>query len=408
MIGNLWMNILLFWLPILVVVRIGANAPFDFLNASFTLDRSFLYKESSIAATYKASQRRALGLYRFRMARGFLSDQHKVTDLVAHYKSRMQSRSHYCPSLRRLLNIHLVIDSESTQLRRPIHPFHPLLFLNMLRGKKIGFYGDSILRQIYLDLAAELADYQTKMEVPEFLLRNFHNKTYLAKVQNKFSSLRSYAAFNVTLVYVDSGYGDRILNATQPTEETKWDQHLFDCEMVVIGIGAWHKPLFPPNISTNYYIDMQRKLGVLNNTLWSVREFLAKHNPSARVVWRVNPHAAFVDEVPHISQSLGLSLDTLTTYRNDWNWFARGQFANGAVWPMYYNTLYPKVALHYQDVILDYWDVSLRFLEYAGRLEVISDAMHYCVGGVPRAGVFLLHHLLAEMELKRERSPRTH
>lgn len=375
MMWHLRINLLLCLLLSLVIVETGANASFDFLNASFTLDRSFLYKGNAIAARYSESQRRALGLYRYRIARGFLSEQHKVTDLVAQYRAPTQTKSHLCPSLRRLLNIHLIVDTESTQLRRPIHPFHPLLFLNMLRGQKIGFYGDSILRQIYRDLSSELAAYQTKVEVPEFLLRHFHNKTPLAKAQNKFSSLRNYAAFNVTLVYVDSGYGDRLLNATQPTEETEWDQHLFNCDVVVIGIGAWHKPLFPPNISTNYYVDMQGKLGVLNHTLWSVREFLMKRNPNARVVWRVNPHASFVDEVPHISQSLGLSLDS--TYRFNRIWHTWGRFANGAVWPMYYNTLYPEVARYYRDVILDYWDVSLRFLEYAGRLEVMSDAMLY-------------------------------
>jgi hypothetical protein len=369
---------------------------------------------------------------------------------------------------------HLVHDVDDQRL------FRAATFLTLMRNKKLTFYGDSVGRQIFLDLVAELLPHQTSFS---YLSKN---RTYVHHVNttctnvlsdiHRLFSKREYAAYNTSIVYYDDGYANRFTMHAQSTEPHVWDDELLTSDVIVVGVGAWFKPHFFPVISPDdYYDDMRHKYRYLNDSLWTARAIFQQRNPRAKIIWRLNGHVGMIDELPHIGRRRNETFDTtrLGFFRHNqgelWS-----NFSFGAVWPMVYNRLYPPVARFYGDAVLDYWHISVRYLSWVDDLvdtatralarrrrnetaevsrvgnasaedellhadvsrfdpllsprrlaelerflqtpppvygkptpnatvgalsffPAMSDSLHYCPGGIPRAGVFALHEQLVDL-----------
>jgi hypothetical protein len=113
------------------------------------------------------------------------------------------------------------------------------------------------------------------------------------------------------------------------------------------------------------------------------------------------PHVGPVDELQAAGQS------TVPDFKDGAAW---GDPSMDAEWVYDFNIVLRAVSQLYGDVVLDLHTVSIQLLRYisekrnvlgSGRgahvsssIQVHSDAMHYCAGGLFRASNLLLYHLL--------------
>lgn len=476
----------------------------DIGDAVNILDRRQLYSVNDPSVQPPCMARR-LGVRPFRFAPGFVSDHPSPQSLNDAYAA--VKIVHHCPKVENVLDFHLRVQRPLTNdcnaarrdatrsarqmATRPrgrrahlVHDvydqrlFRASTFLALMRNKKLTFYGDSVGRQIFLDLVAELLPHQTAFS---YLSKNRTHVHHVNTTQtnvlpdiHRLFSKREYAAYNTSIVYYDDGYANRFTMHVRSIAPHAWDDELLTSDVIVVGIGAWFKPHFFPVLSPDdYYDDMRQKFRYLNNSLWTARAILQQRNPRARVIWRLNGHVGMIDELPHIGRHRNETFDTtpLGFFRHNqgelWS-----NFSYGAVWPMVYNRLYPPVAQFYGDTVLDYWHISVRHLSWVDDLvdtakralarrneateavhvgnasaedvllhadvnrfdplltpqrvaelerflkapppihgkptpnatvgalsffPAMSDSLHYCPGGIPRAGVFALHEQLVDL-----------
>jgi hypothetical protein len=99
----------------------------------------------------------------------------------------------------------------------------------------LAIIGDSLGRQYYLDLTSELYEYETgKFPI------NYDNLSFETKFLSFASYKRYYYSYNVTLLRCDNARFD------QWTEECTKDV-IRHSDYIILTVGAWYKPLFPPN-----------------------------------------------------------------------------------------------------------------------------------------------------------------
>jgi hypothetical protein len=347
-----------------------------------------------------------LGVKPFVFKNGYVSDQ-SMEDLMRSYES--VRIVHLCKEAKSTLKSHLRIqrtanggiqsrpsarcerhkDSSPSQtlevdeFERKL--FRASTFLQKLQNKQLSFYGDSIGRQIFLDLVAELNIFQTEFSFWDgdkvvVVQKNSTVTSFLPHSHRLFSK-RIYAAYNATILYFDDGRGLQLMkHAVAKGSNFVWYTDLCKSDVIVVGMGAWFKPWFAPRYNkTDYYDDMRQKRIALNETMWKVRTLFSSEIPRAKIIWRLNSHAGMIDELSSIGQLHNLQFDTSTkgSHRHSYGhlW---GNLSNGAVWPMYYNELYAPIAVAYNDFILDYWRISVQYLTWVENLVQASNvALQY-------------------------------
>lgn len=366
---------------------------FSFFNRPDLTNRSSLYGAVDHSNWPERERIRLLGYRNLSLRAGFLSEFSSIAEAITHYRNIRIS--YYCRfSIEDHLNVYLNIDDahDSSTGR-----FNATQFLTMMRNKKLSFYGDSLNRQMALDLAAELAAHET-----DYLYGEDHrfinaSQKPVKSYSGKYNSMRIYSAFNVTIVVSEDGQGTRLLDARK---RSKWDAEVLSSDIIVLGVGVWWKPLHTPVFyPDNYYKDMEAKLPAYNQTLHALRGVLSSLAPQASVIWRLNAHAGLMDEIPslrNITNNTGAYDPKIFFHKHGMVW---SDPALGALWPMLYNQQLIDVAKQYRhDLILDLWQVSMVYLRHfvstPERTEVMADSLHACPGTIPRGGIFLLYHLL--------------
>ena len=140
---------------------------------------------------------------------------------------------------------------------------------------------------------------------------------------------------------------------------------------MVLGIGAWFKPLFFPRFSFDYNEDMQLKYQVMIRHLFRYRKYIEENNPKAQILWRNNPHVGNYDEL---------------------KFFTGASFNNEGI---------HHIAKKHGDLLINLHDVSILSLKYFEPFlyqyqdfKVHVDSLDYCPGGVFRGGLLLLETAL--------------
>lgn len=377
---------------------------FNYLKAYTVLDRRFLYRPEVPSVT-PSCRARALGIRPFRFAPGFVSDHSSVEELMAAYED--VHIVHNCPAAKNSMDFHLRVQrsmnlhecrkrsksegrnqtaagrSARSSRDGKAHLLHDIVdrrlfrastFLEKIRHRQLAFYGDSIGRQIFLDLVAELSAHQTDfafLHTSNMSATHFNSTAtaYLSHAHRLYSK-RRYEAFNATILYFDDGRADGFHERTRDGVYHAWDDELRRSDVVVVGIGAWFKPWFYPKLNAgDYYDDMRLKRQMLNSSMWRMRETFRREMPHARIIWRLNAHVGNIDEMPTLERIHNRRFDTSTRgpFRHS-NGVLWSNVSLGGVWPMYYNELYAPIAEHFGDSVLDYWHISVRYLQWIDQL----------------------------------------
>lgn len=174
--------------------------------------------------------------------------------------------------------------------------------------------GDSLGRQLYHALDADLATYETYghngngTHTSYFYHCNLNKKPkplcgILEPKPNKYyAAIRYYQKYNFTLLFCNDA---KLITLTshQPFNNEVNDPRKFcgeraiTSDVVVMAVGAWYKPaLFNVFNMEDYKALLQRMAKRFRHDLVAARENIAVRNPRAKILWRNNPHVGRIDE----------------------------------------------------------------------------------------------------------------
>lgn len=292
--------------------------------------------------------------------------------------------------------------------------FNSQRLLQLLRHKQIAFVGDSLARQFFLDLSAELRPLQTFLQygkAPEIftLLTDsqfslddradlryptgdfswepspFTQEDEIPLLQKENFMRRYYAGHNATLLWCHDPFLSHLqdhtfsasLSFAEHIAKVNHSAHISHCDLsalfqshfLVVGVGVGFKPFHNEDPSSHlyrtkdYHQEMEDQARLLNSAAYTYRSVIQKENPSVHVFWSLLPHVGFVDELRHPQTSLHAThaSDEAVSQAND----AGTHWSNltlAALYPTAFNVVLNNVARSFNDEHLDVFQVSLLHL----------------------------------------------
>lgn len=356
-------------------------------------------------------------LYNFSLASGYVSDGFAAVSDA--YESVKDSRIVYLctpDDFRQLTAVHI---AGATQRAT----FSARRLLATLRHRQLAFVGDSLARQFFLDVAAELRPWQTQLQfgAPPTVRaldtrRNGNGSAFggaEAAVETAAKDVfmrRLYADFNASLLWCQdphlAAFSRVDFNATRGAAPSgarpshcDWAA-LTESDAVVVGVGAWFKPLFETSPDRDYYADLDLKLRSLRAATAHYRTLLRRHSRrGAAVLWALLPHVGLIDELQYRSGALhshrDRPADGLWAPHDDGRHWSNATRA--ALFPAALNQALRHTAQQFRDDVIDVWRVSALYLQrFAGSgVAVHVDSLHWSPGGVFRGAAALLQTALA-------------
>lgn len=345
----------------------------------------------------------------------------------AEIKNFKAIKKHGCKSIEMLMEFQYAYQPHNPHKYRgwgggaaPSQPpefFSKHILLSHLRNKTFTIMGDSLGLQMFYSLDASLMSERSSFS---HTLKRPKNKYHL------FHGVCTYLGYNATLQYLSA-----------PTyEEARpffGSEYFLLTDVLLIVMGAWYKPGFPNSHSptSSFPSNLTEASELYSSIIIELRATIAAAvqqrmqmptaaaaRPPLRVIWQLNTHTGPSDH--HHYKLLANSSDG-----QFWD-----QFSHEAQWVLVYNAAIRRVAHAYRDWVLDTYTISKQLLRHvnalrtspptlsqvvypnfnyssesfhlssasassvpAGQVQVHSDALHYCQGGVFRAAAFLLQKL---------------
>jgi hypothetical protein len=282
--------------------------------------------------------------------------------------------------------------------------WNPEGFLSLLRNKSIGIYGDSIARQLFHGLVGALLKYET----------NFSQlgQSYI----NHY-----YRDFQVNISFCDDGQGKLASQEDKSgyTYKLCLQPMMDSADYLILGFAAWFKPFYAIKTEKNYYQNMVLSFKHYQRELTTIREWITQYpslsyssrknrNP-IKVIWRLSPHAANIDELAFL---YGVNLSSVYDHGNGLLW-SQNFTQYSASWVGLYNHVQRNISHSYHDLILDWHSLSYSYTEkvkevyydnqnrnnkYRKDVFVHIDSLHYCLETIPLASNTLLFELLKQAE----------
>jgi hypothetical protein len=281
--------------------------------------------------------------------------------------------------------------------------------LETLRNKRVAFVGDSLMRQFYLDFAAEMTPYESAHRygyteggnsVKVSIVRIKSATLDTTDTENRYS-IREYSknGHNLTVLWCHDDNLQGLTVNQQNVQDNNPARHSLPClqeavhyNYIVLGVGLWYKPLHPPTTITNYFEDMESKYNKLMMSLLRHRGLIQRANPHAHILWQLIPHIGKLVEDESVHRVDKLSIKNYNTGKY-WTHLSRG-----ALWPVYYNQAIQSTARRFSDHIIDTYRLSYYYIQHFQDRDVAvhSDAVHYCPGSLFRGSLFLLQASILE------------
>jgi hypothetical protein len=307
-------------------------------------------------------------------------------------------------------------------------------FLELLRDKTVGFYGDSLTRQLFNALTVLLFPFQTN---------------FLREGRSFYSHV--YKDFGLKIMFCEDGFGESLLvgskNSVNCTESL-----MKNSDLIVIGIAAWYKPFYRlySTVERDYFKNQQLSSQLFEETMRSVRKILSQKfaalSKSPRIIWRLSPHAGSAEELNYLftqtsfvsstasSSSISLTksrlpvghrskdvatlekrkesqqvpANNLQQQNNNNNLFPHRQGelwtalalpprSHIASWVIPYNKILVKISNEFHDEVFDWFSFSMNYLSFNVSKAVHSDSLHYCLTGMPLASMPYLYDFLKDL-----------
>jgi hypothetical protein len=258
--------------------------------------------------------------------------------------------------------------------------FNPQFFLSLIKNQRVGIFGDSIGLQLFHSLVNHLSPYQTtNLDMYQPLRPGHHNY-----------GVRTYLEYNTTIYYCNTPY----FALYKHSNHCK-DHLLPRTDLLIVAIGAWYKPLFIHRFQPEMTWEESYRLSIeeLNSTLHTTREYVLRSvNPYAKFIWRLQPHVGNLDEIKYFNES---RLDHTMTHDNGSAWSDTSRLAS---WVVPYNKVISSVASTYGDPVVDWFTLSMAYIEHFNKLGVAThaDSLHWCAAGLPRAANLLLQDAVCD------------
>ena len=270
-------------------------------------------------------------------------------------------------------------------------------FLSLLSNKRLAVIGDSVGLQLFQAIENALVCEETfRFDGNNNVTRvRYHGRwTYPARLHH-LAAIRDYHKYNARILFCIDNFLDvqRYIHSN-PHHEGMYGFCGNDTVMsdyIIIAIGAHYKPLYY-NKTANYYEDLENSAHLLYTHGYEFRTHVAQYHPDAVIIWRLIPHSGNHDELVYKSEVNKTNYDK----RLHWNGHAWMNTKEDAIWVSKYNAVISKLAMLYNDVILDWYTLSHVALDYFRQLKtpLHSDSVHYCADGLPRLSMALLQDIL--------------
>jgi hypothetical protein len=308
-------------------------------------------------------------------------------------------------------------------------------FLALLRDKTVGFYGDSLTRQLFNALTVLLFPFQTDFRREG---RSFYSHLY--------------KDFGLQIMFCEDGFGESLLvgnkNAVNCTESL-----MKHSDLIVIGIAAWYKPFYRlhSTVERDYFKNLQLSSQLFEETMRSVRKILSQMfaalSKSPRIIWRLSPHAGSAEELNYLNSHTSSVFSTVSSssisptksrvptdphskditalekrkesqevpankpqQQNNnlfphrqgelWTAFALPPRSHIAAWVIPYNKILLKISNEFHDQVFDWFSFSMNYLSFNVSKAVHSDSLHYCLTGMPLGSMIYLYDFLKDLDSK--------
>jgi hypothetical protein len=232
--------------------------------------------------------------------------------------------------------------------------WNPEAFLSLMKNKSIGIYGDSIARQLFHGLVGALLKYETN--------HTQFGHTYI----NHY-----YRDFQVNISFCDDGQGKLASQEDKSgyTYKLCLQPMMDSADYLILGLAAWFKPFFAIKTEKDYYLNLFFSYRHYQRTLTTIREWIAdypslsyssrKNRNPIKVIWRLSPHAANIDELSFL---YGKNLSSVYDHGNGLLWSQNfTQYSTN--WPDLYNYVQRNISHSYHDLILDWHSLSYSYME---------------------------------------------
>jgi hypothetical protein len=300
--------------------------------------------------------------------------------------------SHVCKLSTKIFLNHQAFDHNSNQV------FRPQDFLLSIHGKQFSVFGDSVGLQLFQALDVDLQKFESYLHngngtTNSYLYLCNKNKVcgYVEPHNNRyFAAIRKYGEFNATVMF-----------CLDPSISNTG--HIFDfCgkkamngDYILIANSASYRPT---GINLDfYYRSLFNRETKLATDYYRVRRMLIERNPNAIIIWRTMPHVGPLDQYnargfnnpTKCCTKKQLLSDCCYPHRNGRLWSNTSTIAE---WVIRYNEIIRTLAQHFEDPILEWDTLSIRYINYFNEryIPTHSDSMHWCDGGLPRGANLLL------------------
>lgn len=304
--------------------------------------------------------------------------------------------------------------------------FNAHQFLSLIRNKTFVIVGDSLGMQLFSALETDLNPYATRGFNGNGTHRFFeyypNGKPMMEEFPRVNAAFRWYDDYNATIFYCKDGLIEplRYYNTARYCTDMSIRMAARGGILLIVA-GAWYKPFF--EFKGNYTESMRVQSTEWARILYTFRRYVAEHlkhatpkgeHVDAQVIWRLNSHTGPVDEYNLQFGTTGHKFDHMDGLFWD-------KHPVEAQWVSHYNALTRGIARLYGDYILDHYTISKEMIKFENEREEIAmnksifhpitdpkdfrpnefrrtrlhaDSLHYCAGGLFRAGNILLHKLI--------------
>jgi hypothetical protein len=235
------------------------------------------------------------------------------------------------------------------------------------------------------------------------------------KPNKYFAAVRYYKAFNVTLLFCNDAKlvtltsEEPFFNAVNDPRKFCGERAI-QSDIVIMAVGAWYKPnLYDIQSIGDYRKLLQRMSKKFLKDISVARAKIAEVNPNAHIIWRNNPHVGRIDELNAMGLNnpkvccpwkTSINRDCCYSHGDGLLWTNKSLSAE---WVYRLNKVIDVVSNSYKDPILDWYTLSLQYIDTFAPLKVRchTDSLHWCAGGLDRAANLLVQDVIEVLMTKK-------
>lgn len=358
-------------------------------------------------------------------------------EVLRDYYARMKNGTTYNCEKPEILEFHQFVDMSSQGGEHTWTAFNSTQLLHLLHNKTLLIIGDSLAEQLFLALDVELQPWfdmstnATSNGNGTHVSYDFVDAAHTIPLL-PISSIRPFAAVRSFKPPFDTVHVQFCKDATL----TPWIGRTVDsfcvrpmlanATVIVLAFGAHYKA--PDNLATlkEYYEQQHKQNVLLENNALRLRQYIHDHRSDRGqrydVIWRLQSHTGPIDEYNIIFSKFGgrdmqITLTQHASKRaSGWIWDTHGN--RTSEWVAKFNGITRVVAQLHGDYLLNHHELSYQLLKHEHdrtlqlainsnqtmiendawilnqRVGIHFDSLHYCSGGLFRAGLLLLQRIV--------------